>query len=40
MTPPRLVEQVHGTVTVDFEQGAIWTIRFPITDAALANAAE
>jgi two-component sensor histidine kinase len=36
----RLVEQVHGTVTIDFDQGAIWTIRFPIADVALAHAAE
>ncbi len=33
----RLVEQVHGTVTLDSEHGTVWTIRFPTGIAAPAR---
>ena len=35
----RLIEQVRGTVTVDSDQGTIWTIRFPVASAAGASLA-
>jgi two-component sensor histidine kinase len=30
----RLIEQVRGSVTVDSDQGTIWTIKFPVAKAA------
>ena len=31
----RLIEQVRGTVTVDSGHGTVWTVKFPIAQAAL-----
>ena len=32
----RLVEQVRGSVTVDFDHGTVWTIKIPVERTALA----
>ena len=32
----RLVEQVRGSVTVDFDHGTVWTIKIPVERSALA----
>ncbi len=34
----RLVEQIHGTVALDSDHGAIWTVRFPTVIAANVTA--
>ena len=32
----RLVEQVRGSVAVDFDHGTVWTIKIPVERTALA----
>jgi two-component sensor histidine kinase len=32
----RLMEQIRGTAMVDSNPGAVWTIRFPLGNAALS----
>jgi two-component sensor histidine kinase len=34
----RLIQQVHGTSTVESEHGTVWTIRFPVSHAGASEA--